>query len=344
MIELGNRARNTVASLGPFAHRTFRKLFFISKIFQRRATLFSVQSKRSILILSLLLPGCDSPTRFESIEYSSVSDPAQLAILVEQDTVLTIAALKWKGGARASVSITYDDPDQRLATDAVIERGMRLDLELVSSMYAKTEFHHWIDTYKRDLVPHGIRFFGHGHTHAFHDTMTFDEAYESFKTNFDFMKEWGLNPKAYAYPGSSGKRRSTQLANRLAGFICARGSTIEWNEYFIAPHAETEPQSWYFLPSVVMGNASNWYIDVHEKLVPILDEAVAQGAWVILTYHSIGIPQGWSYYPIDDFRQDLEAIQTRNIWNANMDAAAAYLAERNSPLGSAHRSCVALAI
>lgn len=253
---------------------------------------------------------------------------------MEQDTVLTVTALKWKGGAPASVSITYDapwgtHPDHRLATDAVIERGMRLDLELVSWIFAKPELHHWIDTYKRDLMPHGIRFFGHGHTHALHDTMEFDEAYESFKKNFDLMQQWGLNPKAYAYPGSSGERLSTQSANQLAGFICARGSTIEWDDYFIAPHDEMDPKNWQFLPSVIMGNASYRDIDVHEKLVPILDETVKQGAWVILTYHAIGIPEGWGYYPVDDFRRDLEAIQARYIWSANMEAAAAYIAERS---------------
>ncbi|MEE2658370.1 MAG: hypothetical protein VX733_07690 [Candidatus Latescibacterota bacterium] len=212
----------------------------------------------------------------------------------------------------------------------MIERGLRLDLELVSWIFAKPEMHHWIDLYKRDLMPHGIRFFGHGHTHALHDTMDFEPAYDSFSTNFRLMREWGLEPKAYAYPGSSGKRRSTQAANRLAGFICARGSTLQREDYFIAPGELAEPDNWYFLPSVIMGNASFQYIDVHEKLVPILDEAVERTAWIILMYHAIGIPEGWSYYPIKDFLRDLDAIIARDFWSANMDAAACYLAERAS--------------
>ena len=142
------------------------------------------------------------------------------------------------------------------------------------------------------------------------------------------MQAWGLDPKGYAYPGSSGLRRSTQAANRAAGFIAARGATTSFDEYFIAPYEERGPKNWFYLPSVVMGNASYRYIDRHEKLLPILDEAIARRAWIILMYHAIGIPEGWSYYPIADFERDLDAIVERDFWSANFDAAACYLQER----------------
>ena len=45
-------------------------------------------------------------------------------------------------------------------------------------------------------------------------------------------------------------------------------------------------------------------------------------------YHAIGIPEGWSYYPIADFERDLDAIVERDFWSANFDAAACYLQER----------------
>ena len=130
------------------------------------------------------------------------------------------------------------------------------------------------------------------------------------------MQAWGLDPKGYAYPGSSGLRRSTQATNRAAGFIAARGATLVFDEYFIAPYEKKGPKNWFYLPSVVMGNASYHYVDRHEKL------------WIILMYHAIGIPEGWSYYPIADFEQDLDAIVERDFWSANFDAAACYLQER----------------
>ena len=229
--------------------------------------------------------------------------------------------------------ITYDAPfgthsAHSMATDAVLQRDLRLDLEVVSAIYLRPRWRHLIDYYRTELMPQGIRFFGHGHTHALHDTMTFDAAYESFRRNFRLMQEWGLDPKGYAYPGSSGLRRSTQAANRAAGFIAARGATLVFDEYFIAPYEEEGPKNWFYLPSVVMGNASYRYVDRHEKLLPILDEAIARRAWIILMYHAIGIPEGWSYYPIADFERDLDAIVERGFWSANFDAAACYLQER----------------
>ncbi len=90
-------------------------------------------------------------------------------------------------------------------------------------------------TYRNDLMPSGIHFFGHGHTHALHDTMDYERAYASFHTCFALMRQWGLEPWAYAYPGSSALRPSTQLANRDAGFIAARGQAFAPAEYYIVP-------------------------------------------------------------------------------------------------------------
>ena len=156
--------------------------------------------------------------------------------------------------------------------------------------------------------------------HALHDTMTFDAAYESFRTNFRLMTAWGLDPKGYAYLGSAGLRRSTQTANRAGGFIAARGATLVFDEYFIAPYEEEGPKNWFYLPSVVMGNASYRYVDRHEKLLPILDEAVTRRAWIILMYHAIGISEGWSYYPIADFERDLDAtVSTARRFRIGLD-------------------------
>ena len=282
-----------------------------------------------------LLLACEQPTRVGTPPgYTVVESPAQMVVLdAARDTLWWIAADKFRHGASAAVSITYDapfgtHPRHHLTTAAVLQRDLRLDLEVVSAIYLTPRWRHLTDYYRTELMPQGIRFFGHGHTHALHDTMTFDAAYESFRTNFRLMTAWGLDPKGYAYPGSSGLRRSTQAANRAAGFIAARGATLVFDEYFIAPYEEEGPKNWFYLPSVVMGNASYRYVDRHEKLLPILDEAVTRRAWIILMYHAIGIPEGWSYYPIADFEQDLDAIVERDFWSANFDAAACYLQER----------------
>jgi hypothetical protein len=204
-----------------------------------------------------------------------------------------------------------------------------MDIELVSEKFLYAKMAPFLQVYRTYLLPNGIHFFGHGHTHALHDTMEFDAAYESFSTNFQWMKRWRLKPKAYAYPGSAGRRLSTQMANQAAGFVCARGSTVEPDEYHIVPGDVMEPVNWYYLPSVVMGSESVRYIHNHEQLVPILDQAVESTSWVILMYHAIGIPSGWGYYPVTEFERDLDTIVARGFWCANMDDAACYVKERS---------------
>jgi hypothetical protein len=281
-----------------------------------------------------MLTGCEgSPTKSVPSNFTTISQNIGTAVVSDGDTVLSLVVEKWRGGATAAISLNLDatwglHPSIRRATNEAIARGLPMDLELVSAIIEMPEYQHLLADYREQLLPNGIRFFGHGHTHALHDTMEFDAAYESFRTNYLLMEDWGLAPKAYAYPGSSGERMSTQLANQMAGFICARGYSFGWDDFFITPHDILEPPNWYFLPSVVMGNASYRYIDQHEKLVPILDESVKRRAWTILMYHSIGFPEGWSYYPLEDFRRDLDAIQGRDFWVANMDAVASYVQER----------------
>jgi hypothetical protein len=287
-------------------------------------------------ISAVLIFGCgrvtDPPTEDRMIHPIA----AGIAVLDGQtDTAFTFSACKWRGGATAAISITYDAPwgthaNHSLATDAVIERKLRLDLELVSSIFEEPKWTPLLSVYRTQLMSRGIGFFGHGHTHALHDTMTYAHAFESFRMNFELMTQWGLRPRAYAYPGSAGREQSTQNACRDAGFICARGDSYTWKEAILLAGEETAPKNWYFLPSVVMGNASYRYLDTHEKLVPVLDRTIQDGGWVIMMYHAIGIPGSWSFYPIKDFRQDLDAILERDFWSANMDAAACYVMERNA--------------
>jgi len=244
-----------------------------------------------------------------------------------------LSVAKWSGGRAAAVSITYDAPwgthdDHRLATDAVISRGLRMDIEMVTWIFTQPRWTHLLNTYHRELVPNGVGFFGHGHTHALHDTMSYQDAFASFRTCFEYMRTWGFNPRAYAYPGSSGRLASTQRANRDAGFMCARGSTVDPSTWHLLAGDAPESPNWQYLPAVPIGNGSYRYIQSHQELAPVLEQAVDLGAWVILMYHAIGIPEGWGYYPYADFIADMDKIAAGDFWSANLDQAAAYVRER----------------
>lgn len=198
-----------------------------------------------------------------------------------------VKVAKWYNAHPAVVSITYDigfQLDQRIlkVVEEVRKLDLAMDFEVVTEFYNRPQFRYLVDIMREDLLPGKIRFFGHGHTHDLHDEMTFDEAYTSFKTCFDLMKTWGLEPIVYAYPGSKGYLPRTQLANKLAGFIAARGSHIDPYKTFICAGSETEPENWFYLPSVIMGSTDPAYVNTNAELIPILDLNLAKRSWIIL--------------------------------------------------------------
>lgn len=250
-------------------------------------------------------------------------------------SVFTGRVTKWFGGRRAAVSITYDSaygtwPVHFETAQMVVDRGLHMDHEIVTAFYRAPRWKYLVPVLSRDLMPRGINLFGHGHRHVDHDSLTYDEALANMRQCYVQMEEWGFRPRAYSYPHSRGYEEETQRACRDAGFICARGSTIDLSEVFICPDEATEPENWYYLPAASVGAYIQFYLKTHADLVPVLDEALDRTAWVVLMYHAIGQPAGWGYYPIWDFRRDLDKIAASDFWSVNMDDAAAYVQERNA--------------
>lgn len=274
----------------------------------------------------------------ESIRLSDAAmrklpDPASFELVAEDQTVFTVRALKWYNGHAAAVSITYDSAYgtwnvHAMTAKLVAGKGLRMDHEMVTSFYQEARWNPLLPRIRQELLPNDIHLFGHGHEHLEHDTMSYADAYANFKRCYDLMEEWGLNPKAYAYPHSSGKKVSTQAANRAAGFICARGSTLDLEEVYLCSGDAMEPRNWYYLPAVSMAEQFEGYVNNHAELAPVLDRTLDETAWVILMYHAIGQPLGWGYYDLQEFGRDLTQIAEGDFWSANMDAAAAYIKER----------------
>jgi hypothetical protein len=251
------------------------------------------------------------------------------------EEIFRIEATKWRDGHRAAVSITYDapwgiNPVFSLATNAVILRDLRMDIEIVSDKLLHPQRLPIVARMRRELLPNGVHLFGHGHSHIDHDALSYSDAYDAFQTNFALMREWGLVPKVYAYPLYAGRTQQTQTANRAAGFIAARGGTRDQSAYYLCAEDVREPQNWYNLPSVIMGTDSPSDIGDHAELEPILQQTLTRGAWTLMTYHSIGVVDGWGYYPYREFIKDLNFIKRRDFWSGNFDAVAAYIQERNA--------------
>ena len=240
---------------------------------------------------------------------------------------------KWKGGHRAAISVTYDNGDfvsavQAPVQDAIVALGVRVDFELVTGSIsdAKLERMRWLEA-------HQLGFFGHGARHVNHDRLSPEEARRSARSCFETMQSLGLKPVAFAYPTGHASRPSTRDAVREAGFLSARTfRASSRREPYIVADGLTEPEDWFTLPTlVIMGRQSDPNdnaINDTEELRPYLDEALARGAWIITTYHSINKPGAYGYYPLDSFVSDLRAITARDLWAGSINDVTLYVRER----------------
>lgn len=141
------------------------------------------------------------------------------------------------------------------------------------------------------------------------------------------MASWGIPPRVYAYPGCYGLEESTRQANKDAGFLAARGCTLDSSRYIMLPDDGGLGIPWYNMPSVAVGKGGNHA--VHEQVAPLIDNTIEAGGFIILMYHDIGIPDGPGYYTQDNFIKDLDYIKERDIWNGNMEDIVLYIQERN---------------
>lgn len=278
-----------------------------------------------LLLLFSVFQGCDK----DSSPVSSDNSPENYY----EDPVFDVKVAKWYNGKTAAISINYDAPwgrneDVDSIGDEVLSRGLRMDHELVT--YSYVDYPEIVTRMREEAIPSGIHFFGHGHKHDLHDNFDYEYCYNSFKTCYDFMKQWGLNPIAYAYPGSYAYQVKTQFANKQAGFICARGVELDLNLVYMCPDDVIEPVNWHYLPSVAMGTTSKSYIQNHSQLEPVLKTTLEKTAWIILLFHSIGFPNGYAYYPREEFIKNIDMIAEEDFWSGNMDRVACYIQERNN--------------
>lgn len=256
---------------------------------------------------------------------------------------LNAVIAKWHNNHTAAISINYDIVARRdivaEVNDYALEQGVVLDYELVTGYPYdgdKPVFSGPADAklayLKSELLPQGFGYFGHGHNHINHDELSYGEALESFQTCYAVMEDWGLKPVAYAYPRNGGQERETQQALAAAGFLSGRLITTRERDFYHLADSELAPENWFALGSVEMQSLEfdncGACVNDNGELVPILDQALELGAWVILTYHNIGRPEGWGWYDGEEFRKDVRAVAGRDFWNAPLNDITLYARER----------------
>ncbi len=283
-----------------------------------------------LILLASILLSCS--------ENGGVTNPK----LSSENIEITVA--KWLNNKKSAMSITYDiawglggnkevNDTINIVVDYVAERNIPLDFEFVTSAYNTIKNIHLVNDIKSKLFSRGIHVFGHGHTHIPHDTVEFDSAYTEFKTCFDLMDRWGLKPRAYAYPGGGGRKERTQLALKLAGFVAGRNATANTNNayYYICPNEVIKPKNWFNLPAISFGTKSVTDVATHNESKGYFDTNQEKGSWVILMYHSIGLKTGWAYYPLEEFKKDIDYMvkNRENIWIGGYNNVTLYIMEKN---------------
>ena len=249
---------------------------------------------------------------------------------------------KWSGDRTAAISLTYDgalnpeelgDPFDEAAYAA--ERGLVMDYEIVTDYLLDPGAYAFdvlggVGTLLSEYAPMGFGYFGHGY--ADHDRLSYREALASFRRCYEAMEEHGMRPVSYGYPRNAGQELETRRALRDAGFLSGRLQVTDPEAYYNAPDDRASPDDWYALAAVPMESIDfagvGEYVNDHAELAPILDGALERRAWIILTYHNIGWPGAYGWYDAGEFGKDVEAIATRDFWNASMDRVTLYVRER----------------
>ncbi|MFC1725418.1 hypothetical protein ACFL4T_07305 [candidate division KSB1 bacterium] len=259
-------------------------------------------------------------------------------ISIDNDRGNGVQIAKWYNNHIAAISLTYDSgwppsENDKIVQKFIIENNMVMDYEIVTEGYEA--YPQLIEYMINFLIPNRFGFFGHGHTHINHDVLSYNDAYQSFKQCYNSMREMGLKPIAYGYPGGYGYEQETQQALADAGFLCGRMHKTSYHENsLIVPDSILAPENWFELPCLVMQDIDftqdSSSINNNNELIQYLDEAISNHAFLILAYHSIGNEQGWGFFKLSEFEKNIQSIKERDFWNASINDIILYIKERET--------------
>ena len=253
------------------------------------------------------------------------------------DTTVHAVVAKWYDNHAAAITLTYDSGWPAYKTDNKVQMyargyGIKIDYEIVTSTYRM--YPELQDYLKNVIIPLGIGVFGHGDVHVGHYSMTYEQAYASFRRCYETMIDFGLTPISYAYPGGLAFEEETWRAVADAGFLSARSFYKEaYLDPYITPDTVIEPPNWYNLPTLVMEeyHIANCEMCVgsSQELGRYLDETVKRTAWLMPTYHIIyDTDDNIGFYRLSEFNKDLQEIKKRDLWSATFNEATLYVYER----------------
>ncbi|HKY31229.1 MAG TPA: polysaccharide deacetylase family protein [Candidatus Polarisedimenticolia bacterium] len=242
------------------------------------------------------------------------------------------AVARWKGGARAAVSITMDDgyaSQWRSMPALLASRGF------AGTFFVVTE---WIEAEGlwprwREVAEAGHEIGSHGHTHAPFTRLSPAQLAEEMAGSRRRIQE-ALGPahgRTLAYPQSSASRSLAQAAAR-AGYEAARTGGTAFNP--ATPDDLFRVESLHPVSGTPLHEMNLW-----------VDEIRSRGGWLVVGVHGIADPdrpssptqEGWEPIPLERYVAFVDHIAAAgsDLWVAPFGEVARYVRARDAAAAAA---------
>lgn len=249
--------------------------------------------------------------------------------------------LRWKNGAEAAVSITFDDStlDQyRLAAPELDRRGMTATFFVITGLMdggvwqdgpVQRQLFSWSQA--RDLAERGHEIGSHTHSHPdltrlepFLAQRQLVRSYQRIRR--EIPNQSGLT---FAWPYWRSTEHTQELASRY--YIAARGGQATTPRYFNAGPIEARPDNLLHVNALGMLPR-----ETEETWREAAEDLLQRGGWGVLSLHGIDDGRiqhsalGWEPLPIDLYRRILDYLRVENIWIAPFGTVAKYVERRDA--------------
>lgn len=249
--------------------------------------------------------------------------------------------LRWKNGADAAVSLTFDDSTldhYLLAAPELDRRGMTATFFVITGLM---DVGFWEDgpvrrrlfgwNQARDLAARGHEIGSHTHSHPDLSRIAPHLADRELLRSYRRIRQEIPNRSGltFAWPYWRSTDRTQVLASRY--YIAARGGQATTARYRSAGPIVTRPDNLLHVNALgvrPVETAAVWQ--------EAAEDLLKSGGWAVLSLHGIDdgrIPRdalGWEALPIETYRQILDYLRAEDIWIAPFATVVKYIERRDA--------------
>ncbi|MCX7748306.1 MAG: polysaccharide deacetylase family protein [Clostridia bacterium] len=272
--------------------------------------------------------GTNFPTDTPTQTSTSTTGPATITPTPTPTTGSLTTVCTWKDNKKCAYTPTYDD---------TFLIGSQEKVEVLHKKYGVkgTIFWNTGDAYDsrwprlKMILDEGYLDIGaHTVNHPDLTQKTEQEIeYELSNSKRILEEKTGFKCETMAYPYFEHNSKVQQIAAKY--YISARGGGMKEGALL----ESTNPENFYALKSYInLGvGGNNGPQSTLEMMNGWLDDAIRQGAWMIVTNHGVD-GEGWEPSPLDKMDKHYAYVQTKNadVWSEGMAEVTKYIKERQS--------------